>query len=238
MRTRPASANPRKRKRRSNSRPHPALAPAMTEREQITRSYDDGAQREYGRLLQSPLQEAEWELTIELIDEYVPEGSSVVDIGAGPGRYSEHLLKRRGCEVGLVDLSESCLALFNSRVGEAHRGRVQFTWKSCATDLSWIAGGAVRRRPDHGAALPPARGRGTPPGDRRSRPRPQARRHRRGLVHQPLSGVRAHPHPRPLPDARRSFSRRPARAGPCPGPKRHHLDDRPLPLLAPGGRGR
>ena len=112
----------------------------MTERELITRSYDDGAQREYGRLLQSPLQEAEWELTVELIDEYVAQGSAVVDIGAGPGRYSEHLLKRRGCEVGLVDLSGSCLALFNSRVGEADRGRVRFTWESCATDLNWIPG--------------------------------------------------------------------------------------------------
>ena len=112
----------------------------MTERELISRSYDDGAQREYGRLLMSPLHEAEWELTVDLIDEYVAEGSKVVDIGAGPGRYSEYLLKRRRCEVGLVDLSGSCLTLFNSRIGEAYRGRVQFTWKSCATDLSWIPG--------------------------------------------------------------------------------------------------
>ena len=113
----------------------------MTAREAIARAYGDGAQKEYGRLLQSPLHEAEYALTIDLIDEYVAEQSTVVDIGAGPGRYAEYLLKQRGCQVGLVDLSDECLALFNSRVGASHSNRVMFTWKSCATDLSWIPDG-------------------------------------------------------------------------------------------------
>lgn len=104
----------------------------------MTRAYDDGAQCEYSRLLQSPLHEAEWALTIDLIDEFVADESAVVDIGAGPGRYAEYLLKQRRCRVGLVDLSEECLDLFNCRIGASHRERVQFTWNSCATDLSWI----------------------------------------------------------------------------------------------------
>ena len=40
----------------------------MTEREVITRAYDEGAQREYARLVQSPLHEAEWSLIIDLVD--------------------------------------------------------------------------------------------------------------------------------------------------------------------------
>ena len=113
----------------------------MTEREVITRAYDEGAQREYARLVQSPLHEAEWSLVIDLIDEYIACESVVVDIGAGPGRYAEYLLKQRNCQVGLVDLSEECLALFTSRIGASHQERVKFTWKSCATDLSWIPEG-------------------------------------------------------------------------------------------------
>ena len=110
----------------------------MTDREKIARYYDAGAQAEFVRLLRSPLHEAEWQLSTELMDEYIAPGSTVLDVGAGPGRYAEYFLKEKNCKVGLVDLSQACLDKFTARIGSEHRDKVLFTWKSCATELSFV----------------------------------------------------------------------------------------------------
>ena len=115
-----------------------AIEKPLTDRDKIARYYDDGAQAEFVRLLRSPLHEAEWQLCIELMDEYIAPGSAVLDVGAGPGRYAEYFLKERDCTVGLVDLSQASLDKFNARIGSEHRDKVLFTWKSCATELAFI----------------------------------------------------------------------------------------------------
>jgi len=43
--------------------------------------------------------DAEYRLTIDLIDRYIPDGSAVPDLGAGPGRYSEYMLQGKRCRV-------------------------------------------------------------------------------------------------------------------------------------------
>ena len=110
----------------------------MTDRAKMARVYDEGAQHEWRRLERSPLRRAEWRLIIELLEEYIAPRSSVLDVGAGPGRYAEHFIRQRGCQVGLVDLAEECLGLFRSRMGGRWQRQILFTWKSCATDLSFI----------------------------------------------------------------------------------------------------
>lgn len=67
----------------------------MTNNEIIAAAYDAGVKEEYNRLVSNPLFEAEFELISELMKQYIPEGSTVIDIGAGPGRYAEFLLKRK-----------------------------------------------------------------------------------------------------------------------------------------------
>lgn len=109
----------------------------MTDRTTVSRYYDERAAQEYCRLEQSPLHQAEWLLTIDLVNQYIAPGATVLDIGAGPGRYSEYLLKERGCLVGLVDLSPACVQAFQDRVGPTEG--VLFARASCATDLSFIA---------------------------------------------------------------------------------------------------
>lgn len=99
----------------------------------IASAYNAGVEEEYGRLAGNPLRETEFRLITELLDEYIPENSVVVDIGAGPGRYAEYLLKRN-CRVGLADLSEKSLEAFTERMENSPlKGNILFSRVSCAT---------------------------------------------------------------------------------------------------------
>lgn len=109
----------------------------MTEREVIAAAYDAGVEEEYARLVSNPLFEAEFLLITDLMKKYIPDGSVVIDIGAGPGRYAEFLLQKN-CKVGLVDLSERSLEAFNQRIPADLVKGVLFSKVACATDLSFI----------------------------------------------------------------------------------------------------
>ena len=111
----------------------------MTDQEKVRGYYDEGAQDEYLRLRKSPLYEAEYRLTIDLMDEYVGEGSLVLDVGAGPGRYSEYLIKRKKCRVGLVDISEISLKLFADRIESRYKDNILFVRRASAINLDFVA---------------------------------------------------------------------------------------------------
>lgn len=70
----------------------------MPYRQTIAEAYDAGVEEEYCRLIETPLREAEFQLIAGLLDEYIPDGSKIIDKGSGPGRYAEHLLQRN-CKV-------------------------------------------------------------------------------------------------------------------------------------------
>ena len=104
----------------------------------IAKAYDAGVEEEYNRLTGSILGEAEFLLITELMDEYIPNGSTVIDVGSGPGRYAEYLLKRN-CKVGVVDLSAKSLKAFSDRISNSsYQQNILFNRVSCATELSWI----------------------------------------------------------------------------------------------------
>lgn len=110
----------------------------MPYRQTIAEAYDAGVEEEYNRLTETPLREAEYQLITELLDKYIPDGSSVIDIGSGPGRYAEHLLQRN-CKVGVVDLSAKSLKAFSDRMeNDYYRSNIIFNQVSCATQLDWI----------------------------------------------------------------------------------------------------
>lgn len=111
----------------------------MTDRHLVSTHYDQAAAQEYARLTQSPLHQAEWLLTLDLIHAFVPRGAKVIDIGAGPGRYSEYLVRQMDCQVGLVDLSPVSLELFRQRLEPGLLDRVLFAQAGCATDLGFVA---------------------------------------------------------------------------------------------------
>ena len=111
----------------------------MPYRQTIAAAYDCGVEEEYKRLTGNALREAEYSLITELLDEYIPKGSDVIDIGSGPGRYAEYLMFKE-CRVGVVDLSAKSLKAFSDRVKKVcSKGNILFNKVSCATHLNWIA---------------------------------------------------------------------------------------------------
>jgi ubiquinone/menaquinone biosynthesis C-methylase UbiE len=111
----------------------------MPYRQTIAEAYDAGVKEEYNRLTETPLREAEFQLIIDLLDGYLPNGSTIIDIGSGPGRYAEHLLQRN-CKVGVVDLSAKSLKAFSDRMENSQfQANIIFNQVSCATQLDWIA---------------------------------------------------------------------------------------------------
>jgi len=105
----------------------------------IASAYDAGVTEEYSRLTENILREAEFKLVCELLNEYIPKHTTILDIGSGPGRYAEFLLKH-DCNVGLVDLSAKSLKSFSDRMIDHSKNKnVIFNEVSCATELDWIA---------------------------------------------------------------------------------------------------
>ena len=111
----------------------------MTDIDKIQKMYDYGAEIEYQRLQKSPIHEAEFILTTDLIKEFVKPDSLVIDIGSGPGIYSEFLIKKLNCNVGLVDLSMNELEFFKKRIKSDYLGKIEFVRQDSATNLNWVA---------------------------------------------------------------------------------------------------
>ncbi|SHK82803.1 Methyltransferase domain-containing protein [Clostridium cavendishii DSM 21758] len=80
----------------------------------IKEYYDQNCEREWKRL-EDPYARIEFFSTLYMIKKYFPENGRVLDIGAGPGRYSIELLKR-GYKVSLLDVSDKCLNLAEKRI--------------------------------------------------------------------------------------------------------------------------
>ncbi|MEW6751533.1 MAG: methyltransferase domain-containing protein [Candidatus Latescibacterota bacterium] len=110
----------------------------MTDTAQIAEAYDAARELEWERLVHDALGEIEFALTTDLLARHIDSAAAVVDIGSGPGRYAEHLL-RRGCRVGLVDLSAKSLERFHTWTGGAYAEQVLFTRVGCATQLDDLA---------------------------------------------------------------------------------------------------
>ncbi|MEG0014444.1 MAG: class I SAM-dependent methyltransferase [Cellulosilyticaceae bacterium] len=79
--------------------------------------YDSFAEGEWQRL-NKPYSNVEFRSTLYLIDKYFPKEGKVLDIGAGPGRYSLELLKR-GYSVSLLDLSQKELDIAKGKITDA-----------------------------------------------------------------------------------------------------------------------
>lgn len=104
----------------------------MTNREILAAAYDAGVEEEYSRLDSTSAFRAEYQLMISMIEQYIRPGSVVYDIGSGPGRYSEFLLKRN-CRVGAVDLSSRTLNALQNRIGSEERTNLLFVRQACAS---------------------------------------------------------------------------------------------------------
>lgn len=81
----------------------------------IARFFDDFGEQEWSRLEQDAAQRASFHLHRRLLERYVERGHQVLEIGAGPGRFTLELA-RLGAVVTVTDVSPGQLELNRSRV--------------------------------------------------------------------------------------------------------------------------
>jgi SAM-dependent methyltransferase len=96
--------------------------------------YDRGTEVEEERLNRHQL---EYDLTWRYLEEYLPAGGSVLEIGAATGRYTVELA-RRGHIVTAVDLSAACLAYCRRRLVAADLADMVTLVQADARDLSGV----------------------------------------------------------------------------------------------------
>jgi len=84
-------------------------------RDDVRAYYDSFGEGEWERLTRPDDGAVEFAVTRRAIEDYLPTGARVLDIGGGPGRYSLWLAAR-GHRVALADLSPRLIAIARDRV--------------------------------------------------------------------------------------------------------------------------
>jgi ubiquinone/menaquinone biosynthesis C-methylase UbiE len=104
----------------------------------LERHYDEFGLKEWDRFSKSIRNEVNLLIHTHYLRKYVPNGSKVLEIGAGPGRFTIELAKL-DCAIAVVDISNVQLELNKDKVTEAGFEK-QILWrkKIDITDLSSI----------------------------------------------------------------------------------------------------
>lgn len=104
--------------------------------DRIREYYEQNAATERDRLATNSL---EFRVTCCFLDDFIPPAAAVLDVGAGPGRYSIYLAKQ-GHAVTLLDLSSECVRL---ALEEAEQSSIRFerTIVADARDMTGIESG-------------------------------------------------------------------------------------------------
>jgi SAM-dependent methyltransferase len=107
--------------------------------EALERYYDEAGFDEYTRHDASPEMRIKLELHMNCLRSFVDRGSRVLEIGPGPGRFTE-ALAGMGCSVSVVDLSSEQLRLNRERAERNGYGCAVEAWlKADICDLSALA---------------------------------------------------------------------------------------------------
>ena len=102
----------------------------------IAAYYNGDPQREHARLEQHQL---EYELTWRYLDRYLPAQGSILEVGAGPGRYTLELA-RRGYSLTAVDLSAGLLETCRKGLTDAGLEKHVRLVEADARDLGALTG--------------------------------------------------------------------------------------------------
>jgi SAM-dependent methyltransferase len=106
----------------------------------LERHYDLAGMAEYDRHDRSPEMRMKLELHMTCLRSFVQPGSRVLEIGPGPGRFTE-VLTRMGCRVLVVDISSEQLRLNRERAeGQGYAESIEAWLKTDMCDLSALRG--------------------------------------------------------------------------------------------------
>jgi len=85
--------------------------------EWVSRHFDDCGEKEWERLVQTPVDEVSLHLHAELLREHLQAGMNVLEVGAGAGRFTQ-ILAGLDCRITVTDLSEGQLKLNRKKAEE------------------------------------------------------------------------------------------------------------------------
>ena len=78
---------------------------ALFDRNWVEKYFDDFADREWHRHDVAPSDEVRWHVHLDALKQFIQPGWTVLDVGAGPGRFTKELVKL-GCKVVVADVSQ------------------------------------------------------------------------------------------------------------------------------------
>ncbi len=106
----------------------------------VTRYFDELGIAEFDRFDQSPVQRLKLHLHMRCLEKHVPRGSRVLEIGAGPGRFTK-ALAALGCRVVVNDISSVQLRLNKERAEQNGYANAIERWLHAdACDLTALRG--------------------------------------------------------------------------------------------------
>jgi ubiquinone/menaquinone biosynthesis C-methylase UbiE len=107
--------------------------------DRIARYFDDLAGAEWDRFESKPTQAIRLHVHAACLRNHVPPGSRVLEIGAGPGRFTE-MLAAMGCHVLVTDISQVQLDLNRARADkEGYASAIEEWQRLDVCDLSALA---------------------------------------------------------------------------------------------------
>ncbi len=85
--------------------------------QQIASYFDQYGLQEWDRLVRTPVEEVKLHIHTHYLAAYIPHGARVLEIGAGPGRFTQ-VLAGLGCRIVVADISPVQLELNRRHAGE------------------------------------------------------------------------------------------------------------------------
>lgn len=101
----------------------------------VKNAYDKAVLEEYKRL-NSSNGNTEFEKVAQAIHRFVSPQSTIFDIGCGPGKYVEYLLKN-DFRVGCLDISKKSIQFLNRKIKNYHN-KLLFSEVGCACDIELL----------------------------------------------------------------------------------------------------
>lgn len=111
----------------------------------IARYYDEYGEKEWERLVSSPVNEINLHVHTHYLKEYVPAGAKVLEIGAGAGRFTQ-VLAELGAKVTVADISPGQIELNKKYAQEYGFADAVVDWQVAdICDLSQFESGSFDR---------------------------------------------------------------------------------------------
>ena len=83
----------------------------------VSRYFDEYGEKEWNRMLATPVDEISFHVHTELLREHIKPGMEILEIGAAAGRFTQ-ILAELDCRITVVDLSAGQLNLNRSKAVE------------------------------------------------------------------------------------------------------------------------